>query len=315
MLAKNLSANLVAIEDADINIACYILDENSGNYKKLGIIGHEILDNSLAAEIRPSLLCGDSPAIISPVRINCLAEEAKWQAIVVEKKVQSLLVLPMIIHSLMIGIIIISANRIQAFNNDDFNNSNIMAKQLAFAFRRALLYNKVQLLAITDEQTGLYVHSYFQERLSQEIKRAERYRQALSLIILDVDKFKVINDTYGHQVGDEVLIEVAARIEEMAGSAALVARYGGEEFAVLLPNTAKTIAEEIAGNINLFIKKNFICLAGNELKVTISGGVSTYPEDAVEQEELMSIADKALYQAKEQGRDRIILAKPYKPLA
>jgi diguanylate cyclase (GGDEF)-like protein len=211
----------------------------------------------------------------------------------------------LVIHEILIGVMVLGSDRENAFSPADFNQAGILAKQIVFALRKALLYRKVQTLSITDNLTGLYVQRHFQDRFREELHRAERYRHYLSLILIDLDMFKRVNDEYGHPVGDAVLAETAARIREASGPVALVARYGGEEFAVLLPNAAKARALQVANNINSMLKATPIDIGGARLTVTLSAGVSTYPEDALTRETLVTAADTALYDAKHNGRDLV----------
>ncbi|XXF80058.1 diguanylate cyclase [Myxococcaceae bacterium GXIMD 01537] len=173
--------------------------------------------------------------------------------------------------------------------------------------------HELQKLSTTDGLTQIHNHRYFQERLREEFRRAQRYDDALSLIFLDLDHFKSINDRFGHMTGDGVLREVAAALLRSVRETDLVARYGGEEFAVLLPRThltgALTVAERIARE-----------LAGlklgpdGSLRVTASLGISGFPHRTVlTSEQLVLTADEALYRAKREGRNKICL-HPQLPL-
>ncbi|RKH35994.1 diguanylate cyclase [Corallococcus praedator] len=165
-------------------------------------------------------------------------------------------------------------------------------------------------LAVTDGLTQVHNHRYFQERLREEFRRAQRYDESLSLILVDLDHFKNINDGHGHGAGDRVLREVAASLQHSVRETDLVARYGGEEFAILLPCThlpgALTVAERVRRGVSDLH-------AGPEgaLRVTASLGVSSFPHRAIlTPEQLLLTADEALYRAKREGRDRICLHPP-----
>jgi two-component system, cell cycle response regulator len=165
-------------------------------------------------------------------------------------------------------------------------------------------------LAVTDGLTQVHNHRYFQERLREEFRRAQRYDESLSLILVDLDHFKGINDAHGHGAGDRVLREVAASLQHSVRETDLVARYGGEEFAVLLPCTHLPGALTVAERIRKEIKELH---AGPEgaLRVTASLGVSSFPHRAIlAPEQLLVTADEALYRAKREGRDRICLHPP-----
>ncbi|WP_167509033.1 GGDEF domain-containing response regulator [Corallococcus sicarius] len=165
-------------------------------------------------------------------------------------------------------------------------------------------------LSVTDGLTQVHNHRYFQERLREEFRRSQRYDESLSLILVDLDHFKNINDAHGHGTGDRVLREVAASLQHSVRETDLVARYGGEEFAVLLPCThlpgALTVAERVRRGVSEL-------LAGPDanLRVTASLGVSSFPHRAIlSPEQLLLTADEALYRAKHEGRDRICLHPP-----
>jgi diguanylate cyclase (GGDEF)-like protein len=156
-----------------------------------------------------------------------------------------------------------------------------------------------QELSILDGLTGIYNRRYLDEVLRREIERAKRYSQAVSLLMLDIDDFKQYNDTHGHQAGDEILKKLANFLVEVVRATDMVFRYGGEEFVVLLPQTFKQGAVEVA--------KRMINLERQSIPVTISIGLASYPEDATDKDDLIAKSDAALYQAKQLGKDRICL--------
>ncbi|MFP2932058.1 diguanylate cyclase [Pyxidicoccus sp. 3LG] len=166
---------------------------------------------------------------------------------------------------------------------------------------------ELQRLSATDGLTGVHNHRHFQERLREEFRRAQRYDDALSLILLDLDHFKDVNDQYGHAAGDGVLREVAGALQRGVRETDLVARYGGEEFAVLLPRTHLTGALTVAERVRRELRALRLGVDG-ALRVTASLGVSSFPHRTVlSPEQLLLTADEALYQAKHEGRDRICL--------
>ncbi|HHM06200.1 MAG TPA: diguanylate cyclase [Gammaproteobacteria bacterium] len=162
-------------------------------------------------------------------------------------------------------------------------------------------------LAIRDGLTGLYNHRYFQERLAVEVARSHRGGHQFSLVFLDVDYFKTYNDTHGHPTGDELLRGVSEMLQRWLRKSDLAARYGGEEFVILLPETDKAGARELAERIRREIAEH--PFAGRESqpsgRVTVSMGVASYPEDGRDAREILKRADEVLYQAKHGGRDRV----------
>ena len=173
---------------------------------------------------------------------------------------------------------------------------------------------ELQRLSSTDGLTGVHNHRHFQERLRDEFRRAQRYDDAMSLILLDLDHFKNVNDRYGHTAGDGVLREVAAALQRGVRETDLVARYGGEEFAVLLPRTHLTGALTVAERVLKELRALRLGTEGH-LRVTASLGVSSFPHRFVlTPEQLLLTADEALYRAKHEGRDRICLHTQSAPL-
>lgn len=160
--------------------------------------------------------------------------------------------------------------------------------------------------AKTDSLTGIANHRHFHETLDREIARANRRRISFGLILLDIDYFKRVNDTYGHQVGDAVLVDMTRRINEMIRAGDVLARYGGEEFGLILPETSLGGAEILADRILHAISSRPFEFAGREIAYTASIGLAVYQGGVpVEKDRLIAAADKALYASKEAGRNRL----------
>lgn len=159
-----------------------------------------------------------------------------------------------------------------------------------------------------DGLTQAFNRKHWEECLAAEFSRARRYKQDLALVMLDLDQFKLLNDTFGHQGGDKVLIETAKVINELLRMGDLFGRYGGEEFAVILPNTDLVGAEEVAERIRKTIEHNAIDYQGRSIRVTVSIGVAIINEQDSRYEDLISHADIALYRAKNSGRNRVCIA-------
>jgi diguanylate cyclase (GGDEF)-like protein len=175
--------------------------------------------------------------------------------------------------------------------------------------RMAGLVSAQRQAAITDGRTGLRSRRFFDQALDQEIARTKRSHTEMSMLILDIDFFKKVNDTYGHNGGDRVLVEVSHRLRSLVGSGELVARFGGEEFVVLLPGGGIEAAHHLAERIRRGISASPIPVGGNRLhNVTVSMGVAGLPYTCNSAEELMLAADGALYASKRSGRDRVTVA-------
>ena len=177
-----------------------------------------------------------------------------------------------------------------------------VSDQLAVAISHARLFRHVQTQAMTDSLTGLYNHRYFQERLDRELKLADRNDDKVSLILLDLDHLKRINDSLGHRAGDAALCHVARLMQTTVRSVDVCARYGGEEFVVILPQCDREGAIMVAERLRESIASTPAQKTG---QVTASIGVATYPSSARSNEELIEMADRAMYLAKAAGRNRV----------
>ena len=158
---------------------------------------------------------------------------------------------------------------------------------------------------LVDGLTGLYDHDTLLKLLEKEIERARRYSETISLLLLDLDDFKQINDEFGHHKGDDVLAKVADIIREGLRAMDIAGRYGGEEFAAILPETDVTAAVQSAERLREVIEAQF----RQDIRLTISVGITCFPCDGDEVDVLVKTADEALYQAKAEGKNRVVLAR------
>ncbi len=173
------------------------------------------------------------------------------------------------------------------------------------AFNNTRSFEDITYTAHTDPLTKLFNIGYFRGRLEEELNRARRFRHTLSVAIIDLDNFKTYNDTYGHQTGDRLLIQLAQIFTKHFDKTDTIARYGGDEFIVMCPETKKQEAARVVGNLlHDFAMYDFVG-GQKEVKVTFSAGVSSYPEDGTGVAELIKSADNALYEAKGAGRNTV----------
>ncbi len=180
-----------------------------------------------------------------------------------------------------------------------------VADQVATGVTNARLYARVQRQATTDGLTGLFNHRTGQEKLSEQLRLAERYQRNLAVLMIDVDHFKSINDNYGHPTGDTVLKAVAKLIQRDCRDVDLPVRYGGEEFLLVLPEVNTEGAMIVAERIRKTLAQTAIHHEGIEITVTASMGVAGFPENAQSQQQLLDLADKALYLSKRLGRNQV----------
>ncbi len=194
---------------------------------------------------------------------------------------------------------------VKGISDTDKEKFGILAQQLLIGIRRAVLYQKVQGLAITDALTQVYCRRYFLERFSEELKRSRKNKLHLCFLMIDLDNFKQFNDRYGHLVGDAILRQVAKTISDMVRQIDFIGRYGGEELAIVLAETDKEQASFAAERIRQAIEASVIKAYDEELRVTVSIGVSTFPDNTDHMRDLIEMADQALYLAKETGKNKV----------
>ena len=188
---------------------------------------------------------------------------------------------------------------------DDLRMLIMLANQAGLAIENSQLYEKTVMQAHMDSLTGLWNHGYFRYLFQAELEKAKAVKLPLSLIMLDIDDFKVYNDTLGHQPGDKILKEVASLIKNQSRRMDYACRYGGEEFTIILPQAEKKSALMIAERLRVEIEKHIFLheeILPNK-KLTVSIGLATFPEDGSLPPELINAADKKLYQAKEKGKN------------
>ncbi len=215
---------------------------------------------------------------------------------------------PLTTEGEIIGALYLASAQARHYSGEEINMLSTVADRVAVAIENAQLHKETKILTITDDLTGLFNYRYFQDCLKKELKRAERYRRPLSLLILDVDDFKKYNDTYGHWAGNLALKSLAILLESnIREKVDIAARYGGEEFCLVMPETDKKAAIEVAERVRCAIEENDFDEEemGIGSKLTVSMGIATYPDDAGDLENLIRNADIALYQAKEAGRNQI----------
>lgn len=194
---------------------------------------------------------------------------------------------------------------VDGISEEDKEKFGILVQQLLIGLRRAHLYQKVQGMAITDALTQVYCRRYFLERFAEELKRSKKNKLHLSFLMIDIDNFKKYNDRYGHLVGDVILRQVSKIITDNIRQIDFIGRYGGEELSIVLAETGKEQANFAGQRIRQAIEAAAIRAYDEELRVTVSIGVSTFPVNTQNMKDLIEMADQALYLAKETGKNRV----------
>ena len=217
--------------------------------------------------------------------------------------------IPLKLKSREVGFLMVGKPAEAKYGKGEWRFLRTLSNHLAVTLENAELYR----LATTDTLTQLFNRRYFTDRLARELDRAYMRGENLSLLMIDIDRFKQINDNFGHQSGDQVLIELSSRLRKVVQNNGTVCRFGGEEFTVILPHTDSRIATGIAEDIRWTVGATPFEFTSDsetvEKNLTISAGISTYPADALDSESLISKSDQALYLAKASGRNKVIVFK------
>jgi len=216
------------------------------------------------------------------------------------KDFEALIIIPLVSEGKIAGILYI-----ENISRMYFENFLILAGQFAIEFQKVILYKKVQDMAITDSLTEVFTRRYFLERFRGEIRRSMRKKSSISLLMLDLDFFKEKNDKFGHLVGDVILKEIAKILKSTLREIDIIGRYGGEEFIVALSGIGREGAFQAAERLRSNIEHSVFKAYDEKVSSTISIGVASFPEDGVDENVLIESADKALYKAKEKGRNRV----------
>lgn len=217
------------------------------------------------------------------------------------------LYVPLRLREHMLGTLAVDSRRSgRGFADSDLGPLSALADYAAVAIANARLFAELQLQSITDSLTGLFNRRHVFALAEREFQRARRFGRPLSAIMLDVDHFKQVNDTYGHAAGDQVLAEVARRLRASIRAIDLIGRYGGEEFVLVLPETELAGAGLLGERLRLAIAAAPVSTVGGALAVTASLGVATTRPDVSDVAALINQADQALYSAKQAGRNRVL---------
>jgi diguanylate cyclase (GGDEF)-like protein len=225
--------------------------------------------------------------------------------VVLDPAVRSLLAAPLIVSGEAIGVLSVQSPRAGAYSVDHLSLLTTIAQQAAVALENARNFQ----LATVDQLTHLYLRDFFQRKLAEEMARARRYASSFAVLVLDLDRFKEINDRLGHLAGDRFLQRVGEVVRQTMRAADIPCRWGGEEFCVLLPETDREGARSIAERLRARIGELAMTIGGGVVRTTVSIGVACHPgDDAGEAGTLLERADRALYAAKQAGRDRVMMA-------
>ena len=220
-----------------------------------------------------------------------------------ETKVRSLAMAPLRLGNRCIGVMSAQTYREMAYDDSSVRLLTAIAEQLAVAVQNAQLYNQAESRADRDPLTGVFHHRYLKTRLEEELRRSRSNGQPVAVVMMDLDNFKNVNDTYGHLVGDDALKMVTSVVQSAVRSSDVVGRYGGDEFMVILPETTREKTETIIDRVTAELEERDLRLGdGASIPVKCSIGYALFPQDAESPADLIAKADAALYQSKRMGR-------------
>ncbi|MDO8662549.1 MAG: sensor domain-containing diguanylate cyclase [Candidatus Omnitrophota bacterium] len=246
-----------------------------------------------------------SPLLIEDIKNDFRFDLDKLKSIDA-RPISSLISAPLVSGNKFLGLVRLDNQISWYFSQDDLRFLTAISDLGALALENSELFQRAQSLAIHDALTLLYTKGYFSERLKEEFIRCARQSLPLSMLMLDIDLFKNYNDKFGHTAGDIVLREISRIIRDSLNNfSAIISRFGGEEFCCVIAGMEKNIAGCIAEGLREKIAKEKIILRRLESHVTVSIGVASFPLDSADEDELTQLADKALYKAKQMGRNRV----------
>ena len=245
-------------------------------------------------------LVGKALKMRKPLLIQNVQEEPLY--IGDKSKPKSEVIIPLIVKDKIIGVIDAESKGKFSLGKEDLQTIKLLGEYIAIFIENARLYRKARDLAVKDEMTGTFNYRFFREEVRKKIDRMKKKDAYFTLLMVDIDNFKLLNDTFGHLQGDKVLKEVSKIIKRHIRKKDVLTRYGGDEFVIVLWEIKKEKARLLAERIRKAVKQEF---KGFNFNLTLSIGIASFPEDGRRVGTLLDRVDKALYRAKAKGRDRI----------
>lgn len=216
-----------------------------------------------------------------------------------------LLFIPIVYKDVSLGMVLLAST--DSFPSQINERLSVFIDGMSLALRNAVTYSQLQELAANDPLTNIFNRRFGMVRLQEEFSRAVRLSLPIGVLMADIDFFKSVNDTYGHLVGDRVLIQIAQIAKRAMREGDIVVRYGGEEFLAIMPGASQSDVMQVAERFRRMVEDTVLHQGGREIRVTLSLGINSFPENNVDNaNELIDAADKALYKAKQSGRNKVV---------
>ena len=242
------------------------------------------------------------------LRVDKRELRAKQRMVSPKATLKSHLTLPLAVEGEILGCLSLNSDEPNAFDAQDLQFLSVIGYQMAASLKHFQRFSSVKNMATYDTLTGLYNRRYFEERLGVEAEKSFYSGVPLSLVMVDIDHFKKVNDTFGHTEGDQILCKISSLLKNSVRRKDTVARYGGEEFILILPEAGLEQSFVIAERIRQSVEKTLFEVGRAQVNLTLSMGISNFPSHRVKsKEELIKMADQALYDAKRGGRNRVCI--------
>lgn len=317
IIINNLSSTFISSDNLDLVLqdlmdkVLLITDFHTGwilleEHDRLSLKIGKGISSEVTALIRDGALdglCNNTMNLKEPLRI-IEADELQKIPFLYEEGIVFLVVVPLLSEGSVTGMLFLASRVGRDIDFEFVSVMTLVGNHVTHIIGKVRLFLETKRLSITDALTGLYNTRYFYKTLDLEIARTNRYDSPFSLILFDIDNFKQMNDTYGHQAGDEVLQEIAQILRSVSRETDTIVRYGGEEFIIILPNTLEEETIFLANRIRNIVQDHQFCKNSLErVRITLSSGIASYPKNAKDAKSLLNAADSALYAAKAAGKN------------
>jgi len=263
--------------------------------------------------VRVFSILGEEPIDVDRLTLQVEKRNFRPKQMVMDSKstLKSHLTLPLAVEGEIIGCISLNSDQPNAFDAQDLQFFSVIGYQMAATLKHFQRFSSIQSMAIYDNLTGLYNRRSFEERLGIETQKSFYGSTPVSLVMVDIDHFKKVNDTFGHLEGDKVLCEIASLLKTSVRKKDIVVRYGGEEFILILSGAGLEEAAMIAERIRRLVESTPVQMEQAQINLTVSLGISNFPIHRPQsKEELVKMADLALYEAKRGGRNKVCIFSP-----